>query len=93
VTSGRDAFEVEWTGAALRVLDRLPEKVATAVVEFVYSTLADNPHRVGRPLAFELEGLWSARRGDYRIIYAIEDARSTIVIDGVAHRSDAYRRR
>lgn len=93
MTSGRGAYEIEWTGAALRALDRLPEKVATAVVEFVYSTLADNPHRVGRPLAFELEGLWSARRGDYRIIYAIEDARSTIVIDAVAHRSDAYRRR
>ena len=93
MTSGGNAYDVEWTGTALRALDRLPEKVATAVVEFVYSTLAENPHRVGRTLAFELEGLWSARRGDYRIVYGIEDARSTIVIDAVAHRSDVYRRR
>jgi mRNA interferase RelE/StbE len=93
VTSGEDAYEVEWTSTALRALDRVPEKVATAVVELVYSTLAENPRRVGRPLAFELEGVWSARRGDYRIIYAIDDARSTIVIDAIGHRSDVYRRR
>ena len=71
----------------------IPEKVATAVIEFVYTTLAVGPRRVGRPLRFELEGLHSARRGDYRIIYGIDDRHATVVIDTVAHRSDIYRRR
>ena len=29
--------------------------------------LADEPRRVGKPLVGELAGLWSARRGDYRV--------------------------
>jgi mRNA interferase RelE/StbE len=91
VTQG-DAYDVEWASPALRAPNRLPEKVATAVIEFVYATLAVHPRRVGRPLRFELEGLYSARRGDYRIVYGIDDQRTTIVIDTIAHRSDVYRR-
>jgi mRNA interferase RelE/StbE len=51
----------------------LPEKIATAAVEFLYGSLAANPHRVGKPLKLGLEGLHSARRGDYRVIYRIDD--------------------
>lgn len=83
--------EVAWTPSARRALIRLPEKAATAVVEFVYGPLSVNPRRVGKPLRFELEGLHSARRGDYRVVYRIEDGRLTIV--AVEHRSDAYRPR
>jgi antitoxin YefM len=53
-------------GTARRALTRLPEKVATAVVEFLYGSLADSPHRVGKQLKLGLEGLHSARCGDYR---------------------------
>jgi mRNA interferase RelE/StbE len=93
VTQGDDAYEVEWASVALRALDRLPEKVATAVIEFVYGRLAVNPRRVGRPLRFELEGLHSARRGDYRIVYRIDDEHAAVVIDAIAHRSDVCRPR
>lgn len=93
MSRGGDAYEVEWTGAALRALDRLPEKVASAALEFVYETLAADPRRLGHPLRFELEGLYSARRGAYRVVYVIDDERSTIVIDAIGHRSDVYRPR
>jgi mRNA-degrading endonuclease RelE of RelBE toxin-antitoxin system len=93
VTEGDDAFEVEWTPTALRALDRLPEKVAAAAIDFIYTTLATNPQRVGRPLRLELEGLHSARRGDYRVIYRIRDEAHTIVIGTIGHRSDVYRPR
>ena len=92
--TGDDAtYDVQWASPALRALECLPEKVATVVVDFVYTGVAENPHRVGRPLRFELEGLHSARRGDYRIVYRIDDRGATIVIDTIAHRSDIYRRR
>lgn len=81
--------EIAWTRTAKRSLERLPEKVATAVVEFIYGALAENPERVGKALRFELEGLHSARRGDYRVIYRIEATRITMV--AVEHRADAYR--
>lgn len=44
--------------------------------------------RVGKALRFELEGLHSARRGDYRIIYRI-DLQVTII--AIEHHADAYR--
>jgi mRNA interferase RelE/StbE len=93
VTQVGDAYHVEWASAALRAIDRLPEKVATAVIEFIYTSLTTSPRRVGRPLRFELDGLYSVRRGDYRIVYRIDDERATIVTDTIAHRSDVYRRR
>ena len=54
--SGND-FAIAWTTAARRALTRLPEKVATAVAEFLYGSLAASPHRVGKPLKLSLEGL------------------------------------
>jgi mRNA-degrading endonuclease RelE of RelBE toxin-antitoxin system len=74
-------------------MHRLPNKTAGAVIESAYGTLAENPHRVGRALRWELEGLHSARRGDYRIVYRIDERRRTVVISAVAHRADVYRPR
>lgn len=79
---------VAWTATARRALQRLPEKVAAAVIEFCYGPLADNPHRVGKPLRLGLEGLHSARRGDFRIIYRIDEHVTIIAIE---HRADVYR--
>ncbi len=88
-----EPFEIDWTSGALRSLDRLPEKIAIACVEFVYGGLADNPHRVGRPLRFDLEGMHSARRGDFRIIYEINDDQHAVTVVAIDHRSDVYRSR
>jgi mRNA-degrading endonuclease RelE of RelBE toxin-antitoxin system len=67
-------------------LRRPPEKVATAAVEFIYGALADNPHRVGRPLRFELEGRHSAHRGDYRVVYRIDERRGQVDILAIDQR-------
>jgi mRNA-degrading endonuclease RelE of RelBE toxin-antitoxin system len=87
------AFAIAWTAAARRALTRLPEKVATAVVEFLYGSLAEAPHRVGKALKLGLEGLHSARRGDYRVIYRIDDDQRLVTIIAIEHRSDIYRPR
>lgn len=81
-------IRIAWTPTAKRALARLPEKVAAAAVEFIYGALAENPHRVGKPLRRELEGLHSARRGDFRIVYRISDIVTIMAID---HRADIYR--
>lgn len=78
--------------AARRQLDRLPERYAVAVLELL-PKIADNPKRLGKPLRFELEGRWSARRGSYRIVYALEEATRTVRVLAIAHRADVYRRR
>lgn len=80
------------TGPARRQIDRLPVAVAAAVIETL-GAIADNPRRLGKPLRFELEGYWSARRGPYRIVYRIDEASHTISVLGVGHRADVYRPR
>ena len=69
----------------------LPEAVASAVVEFVTGALLENPHRVGKPLQPPLDGRWSARRGQYRIIYTIHNAAQVVTVLHISHRRDAYR--
>ena len=87
-----DAYRIVWAPSGKRDLAKLPEKVATAVVEFIYGGLAANPRRVGRELHLELTGYHAARRGDFRIIYQIDDQRHSVVVTTIDHRSDAYRR-
>jgi len=89
----QDVFAIAWTAASRRALTRLPEKVATAVVEFLYGSLAASPYRVGKPLKLGLEGLHSASRGDYRVIYRIDDHQRRVTVLAIEHRSDVYRPR
>jgi mRNA-degrading endonuclease RelE of RelBE toxin-antitoxin system len=86
-------YEIEWASPARRALERLPERVATAVVEFIYGPLAERPYRVGRPLRFELEGKHSAHRGDYQVIYQIDEPGRRVIVLAIAHRADVYRPR
>jgi mRNA interferase RelE/StbE len=63
-------WRVILTSPARRQFDRLPIAVAAAVLETL-DAVAENPKRLGKRLALELEGCWSARRGPYRIIYEL----------------------
>ncbi len=86
-------YEIEITPEDLRHLNQLPEKVRQAALESIFGPIADNPNRFGKPLVGELAGLWSARRGDYRIIYEIFEDDRVVLIHRVQHRKDVYRPR
>jgi mRNA interferase RelE/StbE len=45
---------------------------------------------VGKPLRFELEGYWSARRGQYRVIYSIHDDEVLVTVVRISHRADVH---
>lgn len=77
---------------ARREFDRLPIAVAAAVLETLEAIEA-NPRRLGKPLMFEHEGRFSARRGPYRIIYEVLDEERLIRVLAIGHRRDVYRRR
>lgn len=87
------AWRVEFSPAAVRSLGRLPEKVATAVVEFVTMTLPTDPHRMSKPLQGELAAWRVARRGEYRVTLQIIDDDQVILIGRIEHRVDIYRPR
>jgi mRNA-degrading endonuclease RelE of RelBE toxin-antitoxin system len=86
-------YRVEFTPSARRDIAKLPERIAWAVLEFCAGPLAEHPHRVGKPLIAELTGLHSARRGEYRVIYAIHDERVVVEVATVQRRSDVCRSR
>jgi mRNA interferase RelE/StbE len=39
----------------------------------------------------QLAGYWSARRGAYRVIYAVDEERSLVLVVRIEHRADVYR--
>jgi mRNA interferase RelE/StbE len=89
-----DGYDLQLAAGAARAIQKnLPEAVAAAVIEFLTGSLIANPRRVGKPLRRELTGLYSARRGTFRVIYRIDDAENLVTILRVEHRADAYRRR
>lgn len=95
MNDGDERYQLRITGPAARALaGRLPEKIAAAVYEFVTTTLLENPYRLGKRLLLPpYEGTWSARRGSYRVLYEIDEARRTVTVTAVEHRADAYRSR
>lgn len=91
MTAGSE-YDLVLTAPAQRAIsERLPESVAAAVVDFLTTTLVVNPRRVGKPLREELAGIWSARRGTYRVLYRINEDVNEVVVLRVEHRRDAYR--
>ena len=77
--------------AARAIAEELPESVSAAVIEFVTTRLIEDPYRVGRVLRNELAGIFSARRGTYRVLYRMDDERREVIVLRVDHRRDVYR--
>lgn len=60
-------------------------------MDLLTTALIESPHRVGKPLRDDLAGIWSARRGTYRVLYRIREDTREVIILRVEHRRDAYR--
>lgn len=86
-------YEVRITPEGLRHLNRLPPKVRDAALAALHGPISENPHRLGKALVGELAGMHSTRRGDYRVIYSINDPAKVVTVHRVQHRSPAYRPR
>lgn len=84
-------YSLRLSRAARRALtETLPKSVVAAVWEFVNGPLLDNPHRVGKRLRFELDGYYSARRGQYLVTYRIDEREVIVDVIKISHRGDAY---
>ena len=77
----------------MALAEQLSEAVATAVIELITGELVSNPQRAGRQLRRELAGIWSARRGTFRILYRIDNKSNEVVVLRIEHRRDVYRPR
>ena len=84
-------YEVRITPEELRQFNRLPPKVRDAALAALHGPISENPRLLGKALVGELAGLYSARRGDYRIIYGLDDITRTVTVHRVQHRGSVYR--
>ncbi len=93
MTSSDTSWRIEVTSSFKRDLNRLPEKIAAAIVEFALGPLADTPYQLSGQLHAELAGKRSANRGHYRVLLRIDDATHTVYLMNVDHRAHIYRPR
>ncbi|MGO1320670.1 MAG: type II toxin-antitoxin system RelE family toxin [Galactobacter sp.] len=88
------AWRIVFRARAKRDLaETLPPTVAAAAFEFIRGPLAENPRRVGKQLREPLAPLYSARRGEYRVIYNLREEEIVVEVVTVTHRREAYRQR
>lgn len=84
-------YQIVWRPAAKRAIEsELPLKFAEAAVELIIGPIANNPRRLGKPLEGEMSGEYSARLGEYRIVYRIVDAKIIIIVIDIRHRAHIY---
>ena len=86
------SYSLQIAGPAARALaEALPPKIAAAAYSFITGPLLENPQRVGKQLQPPLAPTWSAHRGEYRVLYLIDETSHAVKVTAIRHRSDAYR--
>jgi mRNA interferase RelE/StbE len=75
----------------LRAFLRLPADVQRRLAPKI-DALAQEPRPRGIKKLADEENLYRLRVGDYRVVYEVRDRELLILIVGVAHRREVYRR-
>lgn len=84
-------YQITITQSALKELKQL-QKPVVQKIEKLISGLAINPRPVGvKKLKGNNENIYRVRSGDFRVVYAIEDAVRIVEIRKIGHRKDIYR--
>lgn len=73
---------------AKRQIDRLDPAVRSRI-HGALKRIATMP-TIGKPLRKPLDGLWSYRSGDWRIVYEVHSRAITVIVVAVGHRREIY---
>jgi mRNA interferase RelE/StbE len=85
-----EKYSIKYTKEAKRKIDKLDPSIRVVIKNAIESLLS-NPYK-GKPLSYELAGLYSLRTSDYRIIYRIKEKQLIIIVISVGHRREIYKR-
>lgn len=83
-------YEIEFTRAALKAFDKLQAKEQRRISGLL-GEMERNPAPIGSRRITGSQNLLRARVGDYRVVYQVEEERSTILIVRIGHRREVYR--
>ena len=85
------AYRIEFAPRAERDFKALDGSIRGRIARRIQS-LADNPYPQGIKKIEGEEELYRLRVGDYRILYQVQRQRVVILVVGIGHRRDIYRR-
>ena len=83
------SYAILFTRQAKREVEKLDPSIRKIIARAIKS-LSANPVK-GKPLAYDLAGLYSLRTSDYRIIYRIKQKVLLIIVVAVGHRREIYK--
>jgi mRNA interferase RelE/StbE len=83
-------YAITFARSARKELERLDEPLASRVFHGI-EDLAGNPRPAECRKLVGTENLWRIRVGDYRVVYAVNDADDQVDIIAVRHRKEVYR--
>ena len=85
-----EKYTIKFTEEARKKIKKLDPQIKLVIRKAIES-LVDNPYR-GKPLSYDLKGLYSLRTTDYRIIYRVKGEELVIIVISVGHRGDVYKK-
>lgn len=86
------AWTIRFNASAENELSKLDKKLQKDIVRFLAERIenSDDPKKFGKPLKYQLAGLWCYRVQNSRIICRINDAELLILVIKIGHRKDVY---
>jgi len=82
-------YAVELKQSARKELERLPNDLIARIIVKLES-LEENPRPAGCKKLKGGDAEYRIRVGEYRIVYLIDDRRSTVTVSRIRHRRDVY---
>lgn len=83
------AYGITFASSAKREFRDLEPDVIERILPKIRE-LANTPRPPGCKKLHGYKDLWRIRIGDYRVVYAIDDAARTVDVTRIAHRRDVY---
>lgn len=85
-----EKYTVKYTKEVKKRIDKLDSSIKK-IIQKAIESLAQDPYR-GKPLSYELAGLYSLRTSDYRIIYKVKEKQLIIIVITIGHRREIYKK-
>ena len=85
------SYDVSLTSSAEKELKKLSSQLIARIAPRL-ENLASNPRPPGCKKLKGGDHEWRIRVGDYRVVYAIDDAKLIVEVTRIRHRSEVYER-
>ena len=84
-------YKIVIADKALSELAKLPKKVQRQIGDKI-DKLASNPRPAASKMLQQKRSLYRIRSGDYRIVYQIRQHQLLVLVVGIGHRKEVYKK-